>query len=107
MTALHYWSLVELAEKIRTRAISPREVMDHNLTRVAQLQPRLNAFAHIDEASACEQAQIAEAAAMRGEPLAPLLGVPLTIKSCIDVAGWPCAAGSLLRKGYQPNRNAA
>src|ERR1700741_3477698 len=107
MTALHYWSLVELAEKIRTRAISPREVIDHNLTRVAELQPRLNAFAHIDEASACQQAQIAEAAATRSEPLAPLHGVPLTIKSCIDVAGWPCAAGSLLRKDYRPSGDAA
>jgi amidase len=106
MTALHYCSLVELAEKIRTCAISPREVIDHNLTRVAELQPQLNAFAHIDEASACQQAQIAEAAATRGEPLAPLHGVPLTIKSCIDVADWPCAAGSLLRKGYKPNSNA-
>jgi Asp-tRNA(Asn)/Glu-tRNA(Gln) amidotransferase A subunit family amidase len=32
--------------------------------------------------------------------------VPLTIKSCIDVAGWPCPAGSLLRKDYVPRTTA-
>ena len=62
---------------------------------------------HIDETGAREQAQIAEAAVMRGEPLGPLHGVPLTVKSCIDVVGWPSAAGSLLRKDYQPGSDAA
>jgi len=106
MAALHYWSLVELAEKIRTRAISPREVVDQHLTRVAELQPRLNAFVHIDEAGASEQARAAEIALTRGESLGTLHGVPLTVKSCIDVAGWPCAAGSLLRKDYKPSNDA-
>jgi Asp-tRNA(Asn)/Glu-tRNA(Gln) amidotransferase A subunit family amidase len=32
--------------------------------------------------------------------------VPLTVKSCIDVAGWPCPAGSLLRKDYFPKQDA-
>ncbi len=36
----------------------------------------------------------------------PLAGIPLTIKSSIDVAGWPCPAGSLLRKEYVPSTNA-
>jgi Asp-tRNA(Asn)/Glu-tRNA(Gln) amidotransferase A subunit family amidase len=107
MTALCYSSLVALAQRIRTRSISPREVVDRHLTRVAQLQPRVRAFVHIDETGAREQAQIAEAAVMRGEPLGPLHGVPLTVKSCIDVVGWPSAAGSLLRKDYQPGGDAA
>ena len=101
MSALHYWSLVELAAKIRTRAISPREVVELQLKRIGELQPRLNAFVHIDEAGARERARLAEIAVMRDEPLGALHGVPLTIKSCIDVADWPCAAGSLLRKDYK------
>jgi Asp-tRNA(Asn)/Glu-tRNA(Gln) amidotransferase A subunit family amidase len=106
MTAPHYLSLVELAEKIRTRAISPGEVVDQHLQRIAELQPRLNAFVHIDEAGAREQARAAETALLHNEPLGPLHGLPLTVKSCIDAAGWPCAAGSLLRKDYRPNNNA-
>src|SRR5712671_702349 len=106
MAALHYLSLVKLVERIRTRAISPREVLDQHLERIAELQPRLNAFVHMDAAGACEQAQAAETAVMRGEPSGPLRGVPLTVKSCIDVAGWPCAAGSLLRRENIPSRDA-
>jgi amidase len=106
MAALHYLSLVKLAEKIQTRVISPREVVDHHLKRIAELQPRLNAFVHIDEAGAREQARAAEAALTRNEPSGPLLGVPLTVKSSIDVAGWPCAAGSLLRKENIPSNDA-
>ncbi len=106
MTALHHLSLVELAEKIRTRAISPCEVVEQHLQRIAELQPRLNAFVHIDEAGARAQARGAEIAVMRAEPLGVLHGIPLTVKSSIDVAGWPCAAGSLLRRENIPSNDA-
>ncbi len=106
MTALHHLSLVELAEKIRTRTISPHEVVDQHLQRIVKLQPRLNAFVHIDEANGREQSRAAETAVMRGKPLGVLHGVPLTVKSCIDVAGWPCASGSLLRKENIPSSDA-
>jgi Asp-tRNA(Asn)/Glu-tRNA(Gln) amidotransferase A subunit family amidase len=36
----------------------------------------------------------------------PLHGIPISIKSCIDVSGWPCPAGSLLRKDYVPAQDA-
>jgi Asp-tRNA(Asn)/Glu-tRNA(Gln) amidotransferase A subunit family amidase len=106
MTAVHYLSLVEIAEKIRIRAVSLHEVVDLHLKRIAELQPRLNAFVHIDEAGAREHARLAEIALMHDEPVGSLHGVPLTVKSCIDVAGWPCAAGSLLRKDYKPGSDA-
>jgi Asp-tRNA(Asn)/Glu-tRNA(Gln) amidotransferase A subunit family amidase len=106
MSAPHYLFLVELAEKIRTRAISPCEVVDQHLQRIAELQPRLKAFVYIDEAGAREQARAAETAVLRNEPLGPLHGLPLTVKSSIDVTGWPCAAGSLLRKENIPSNDA-
>ena len=106
MTAIHYESLSEIAKKIRTEAISPREVIEAHLQRIARLQPRLNAFVHIDEVGARAQAITSEAALQRGDVIGPLHGVPLTIKSCIDVIGWPCAAGSLLRKENRPGSDA-
>ena len=106
MTAIHYLSLIELAEKTRARTISPCEVVDRHLARITELQPRLNAFVRIDEAGAREQARTAEIAVTRGEPLGALHGIPLTVKSCIDVAGWPCAAGSVLRKNHNPSNDA-
>jgi amidase len=106
MTALAYVPLTELAQKICRKEISPREVVDSQLRRVAELQSRLNAFVYVDELGARRQAEAAEAAIVRGEAPGPLHGVPLTVKSCIDVAGWPCAAGSLLRKDYRPTGDA-
>src|SRR5260370_33689756 len=78
MTALHYWSLVELAKKIRTRATSPREVVELHLKRMAELQPRLNALVHADEIGARQQAKAAETSLTSTEPLGALSGVPLT-----------------------------
>ena len=40
------------------------------------------------------------------DSLGPLHGVPLSLKSSIDVAGWPCECGSALRKGYIPEEDA-
>src|SRR3984893_4506863 len=100
MKALHYASIAEIRESVRTKKISPVEVVAAHLERIEALQPKLNAFVHIDAEAARAQACRAEEAMRRGGALGPLLGVPITLKSCIDVAGWPCPAGSLLRKDY-------
>jgi len=60
----------------------------------------------VDAESALARARKAEAAIQHGEALQALTGIPLTVKSCIDVAGWPCPAGSLLRKDYVPANDA-
>ena len=106
MTAIHDLSVTEIAEKIRAKKLSPSEVAEHHLQRAKILHPRLNAFVHLDEVGAREQAHAADSAVQRGEPLRPLHGVPVTVKSCIDVVGWPCAAGSLLRKDNVPSGDA-
>jgi Asp-tRNA(Asn)/Glu-tRNA(Gln) amidotransferase A subunit family amidase len=73
-------------------------MVDAHLHRIAACEPKLNAFVHLDEREARIQAAVAQSTVLRGDSLGPLHGVPLTIKSCIDVAGWPIPAGSLLRK---------
>jgi Asp-tRNA(Asn)/Glu-tRNA(Gln) amidotransferase A subunit family amidase len=100
MNKIIFGTIAEIAEGIREKKFSPVRIVDAHLERVAALQPKLNAFAHLDAVGACKQARAAEAAVMRGKEVGPLLGVPLTIKSCIDAAGWPTSAGSLLRKDY-------
>jgi len=107
MVELHYASLTEIAQRIRSKEITPQEVTQHYLQRIEQLQPKLNAFAHVDAESAMRDGQAAGAALLRGGEIGPMHGVPLTVKSCLDVSGWPCAAGSLLRKDYRPSRDAA
>src|SRR5208337_462188 len=106
MAAFHYFSIAETREKFRRKEISPVEMITAHLQRAQALQPKLNAFVHLDAESAMARARQAEAAMQRGEPLQALTGIPLTVKSCIDVAGWPCPAGSLLRKDYVPASDA-
>jgi Asp-tRNA(Asn)/Glu-tRNA(Gln) amidotransferase A subunit family amidase len=99
-------TILEIAAGIRAKKFSPVEVVDAHLERAAALQPKLNAFLHLDAEGARRQARAAEAALMHGDVGGPLYGVPLTIKSCIDAAGWPAPAGSLLRKDYVPQQDA-
>jgi len=98
-------SIQQIAGAIRTKEISPIEIVESHLQRIAALQPKLNPFVYLDP-EAGVQAFAAESSVMRGEPIGPLHGVPLTMKSCIDVAGWPAPAGSILRMGYFPEQDA-
>jgi Asp-tRNA(Asn)/Glu-tRNA(Gln) amidotransferase A subunit family amidase len=102
MNELIFGSIAEITAGYRDKKFSPLEVVKAHLERLAQLQPKLNAFVHLDAERALEQAEAATAAVMRGNLASqrPLHGIPLTIKSCMDVADWPAPAGSLLRKDY-------
>jgi Asp-tRNA(Asn)/Glu-tRNA(Gln) amidotransferase A subunit family amidase len=93
-------SATEMAAAIRHKQVTPTELVEAHLERIARLNPKLNAFVHLDAAGALSQAKVAEAAIAAGEALGPLHGVPITIKSSIDVAGWPCTCGSRLRADY-------
>jgi Asp-tRNA(Asn)/Glu-tRNA(Gln) amidotransferase A subunit family amidase len=103
MSELNFLTAGEMAEGVRDGRISPVELVDAHIARIEQVNPKLNAFVHTDFERAREQARGAEAAAMasRGKlnALGPLHGVPISMKSSIDVAGYPSECGSRLRKG--------
>ena len=100
MKPLHFASIAEIRESVATKKASPMEVVAAHLKRIETLQPKLNAFVHFDAEAARAQARRAGETLRTRGALGPLLGVPITLKSCIDVAGWRCPAGSLLRKDY-------
>jgi Asp-tRNA(Asn)/Glu-tRNA(Gln) amidotransferase A subunit family amidase len=98
-----------MAKSVRAREISPVELVEAHLRQVERLNPKLNAFVYVDAEGARRQAREAERAIAtnsNAESLGPLYGVPLSVKSSIDVAGWPCECGSALRKGYIPAEDA-
>lgn len=78
-----------IGELIRTKEVSPVEVLDHFLGRVEEHQPVLKAFEHLDEERSRQEAKAAEAAVLDGDDLGPLQGVPTAVKSHIDLAGVP------------------
>jgi amidase len=106
MHELNFLSVVSLAEQIRRKQLSPVELVESHLTRIQELNPRLNAFVQIDAEGARRQARAAEGAVRIGEKLGPLHGVPISIKSAIEVAGLRCESGSRLRAGIVAARDA-
>jgi Asp-tRNA(Asn)/Glu-tRNA(Gln) amidotransferase A subunit family amidase len=106
MTDPTFLSATEMAEQIRVRKISAVELVDAHLAKIERLNPTLNAYVHVDSGRAREQAKAADDAVTRGKPLGPLHGVPISIKSCIDVAGMSCEAGTRLRAGTVAEKDA-
>ena len=85
-----------MAALVRARDVSPVEILDELLDRIAAIEPRLNAFVALDEEGAQTAARAAESALTRGDDLGPLHGVPVTVKDVQAVAGFPTRRGSKL-----------
>jgi len=99
-------SALAMAQAIRRKDVSPVELAEAHLRRIEKLNPVLNAFVQVDADRTLRDARAAEWAVIHGAGLGPLNGVPISIKSCIDVAGLRSEAGSKLRKGYQAEQDA-
>ena len=106
MNDLVFLSAVSMAEQIRKKKISPVELVGAHLAQIEKLNPILNAFVQIDAERARRAAHDAEAAVMQGKPLGPLHGVPISIKSSVEVAGMRCEAGTRLRAGLVATEDA-
>src|SRR5213593_2100292 len=106
MNDLTFLPAVQMAEQIRHRKISPVELVEAHLRKIKKLNPVLNAFVQVDAEGAFRQAREAEVAVRRGANLGPLHGVPISIKSSIEVAGFRCEAGTKLRQGTVASQDA-
>ena len=97
--------MIELAERIKRRKISPVEAAAEYLRRISELNPALNAIVTVAP-DVMDRARAAEAAVMRGDELGALHGVPLTIKDTIETAGLRTTSGSMIRAEYIPTTDA-
>jgi aspartyl-tRNA(Asn)/glutamyl-tRNA(Gln) amidotransferase subunit A len=95
----------QLAQLIRTREVSPVEVMQAHLQRIEAIDPKVNAIVTVAD-NALALAKAAEAAVMAGAELGPLHGVPFTAKDSIDTAGVLTQRGSPIFKGRLPQADA-
>src|SRR6202790_4977192 len=100
MSELTLLSAVSMAEQIRQKKLSPIDLVEAHLARIEKLNPKLNAFVQVDAEGARREARVAQHALTRGERVGPLHGVPISIKSSLDVKGMRCEAGTKLRAGF-------
>ena len=84
----------DLSAAIRARKLSPVEIIEAILARIDMLNPRLNAYLAVDAERAVDIAREAEAAIMRGVPVGPLHGLPVSIKDLEPTAGLRYTCGS-------------
>jgi aspartyl-tRNA(Asn)/glutamyl-tRNA(Gln) amidotransferase subunit A len=99
-------SASELMEAYRRRQTSPVEVTEAVLARIDRLNPKLNAYLHVDHQGAMEAARRAKEAWTRPGPKPLLLGVPVSVKDLVPTASMPTTWGSLAFKGFRPERDA-
>jgi Asp-tRNA(Asn)/Glu-tRNA(Gln) amidotransferase A subunit family amidase len=84
--------------------LSARELAEHYLKRLTAVE-HLNAVVTVDRDSVLAAADAADRARRAGDER-PLLGLPVTVKDSIDVAGMRCTGGSLARASYVAERDA-
>jgi amidase len=94
MPELHDLTMLEQAEAIRTKKVSPVELVDHYLARIDRLNDTVGAFVHLAPDQARAAAKDAESAVTSGADLPPLHGVPTAIKDLYLTADMPTGFGS-------------
>src|SRR5690606_34549093 len=92
--ALHHLSAAEMAAGFAERTLSPVEVTDAVLDRVAAWEPKLNAMYLLFADEARAAAADSEARWRAGRALSPLDGVPITLKENLYTEGHPAPLGT-------------
>lgn len=105
MSSLCDLTAVELAKGMRAREISPVELFDSCLERIAAVNPTLNAVVATDESAGRAAAQAAERAFAAGEDPGPLAGLPLGIKDLNETKGLKTTYGSPMHADFVPKED--
>jgi len=92
-------SVAELSAALHARTISSVEVTQQSVDRIAEAQPRLNAFITVDAERALASARAADAAIARGDA-GPLTGVPLAHKDVLMTEGLRTTCGSRMLEHF-------
>lgn len=106
MTDWHYATLTETADAIRSRKVSPVELTNALLARIARLEPSLHSYATVTPELAIAQARRAETEIAAGADRGPLHGIPIAVKDICNTAGIVTAAGMTIHAKHVPDFDA-
>jgi len=93
----------KLVDMIKSRKLSPVELMEVTLKRIKKLNPKLNAYLTVAEEEAMQAAREAEKSLGTGANLGALHGIPLPIKDLYLTKGIRTTFGSLVYKDLVPD----
>jgi amidase len=96
----------ELADFIRTRKVSARDVMVAHLDQIGRVNPKINAIvAKLDDEKCLALADEADEQTAKGERVGPLHGLPLAFKDLEAAVGFPFTRGSPIYKDFMPTED--
>lgn len=99
-------SAMELAGLIRGGDVTSREVVQAHLDRIDAVNAAVNAVVEVRPQDALAEAERADERQRSGEPLGPLHGVPFTVKTNLDVAGYATTEGTVALKDFVADSDA-
>ncbi|WP_153503403.1 amidase [Cumulibacter manganitolerans] len=100
-------SATEAAAQIKAKALSPVELVDSVLDRIAAVDDRVHAFVTVTAEHARDAARRAEQEIGRGDYRGPLHGITVGVKDLVETAGVPTTSSSKSRSDYVPTSDAA
>lgn len=89
-------TLAQMAAALWAGQLSSVALVRAFLSRIADRDPQIGAFVHVDRDGALAAAAAADVAFASGQDNGPLQGIPVAIKDVIDVSEWPVRWGSSL-----------
>ena len=102
-TALYRLTASRIVRAIAAGETTCEAVARACLERIAELEPQVQAWQHLDPEHVLRQARALDGSGARG----PLLGVPYGVKDIIDTADLPTEYGTPIHRGHRPQRDAA
>ena len=100
---LAFKSATELTKLIRSKEVSCVELTELFYSRIAEINPKLNAYLELCADNAMAEAHSAQGAVQRGEQLGPLHGIPISVKDLEMTSGVPTTLGSAIFRGRTPD----
>ena len=93
---------VDVSRMVASGQISAREVAQFFLDRIAEIDPKIHAFLHVDPEWTLSLADAVDAKRATGKPLGPLAGVPVALKDILCTKGIPTTCGSKILEDFRP-----
>src|ERR1043166_7563852 len=95
-------SLADLASEVTHGRVRARELVEHALARIEDVNPRINAFVALDPDAALASADAIDRRIAAGEDVGPLAGIPIGVKDLEDARGFVTTSGSATHAGDPP-----
>lgn len=103
---IEFESLANVADQIKKKTLSPVELTELMLQRIASLNPDYHAYTTICEKPALDQAKKAADEIQKGHYLGPLHGVPIAVKDLFQTEGIPTTCASIVKRNWLPDHDA-